>query len=118
MEEKIIRKDVSLPYLEQGMKILSTVYDGTGKALILKDTILTDKLLAKVKGHSIDEHSKYPVEIKIIIRNEREEKIDKIVKRIEKAFSACPQEQFYLYLKKKSIKTMEYLFNKNPELYE
>ncbi len=117
MEHKTFKRDVSIENLKSGMKILLTIFDKTGKPLILKDTIVTDKMLSRISGHDFDRNNKIPVEETVNIMSSSEEDVSEITEKILSAFSSYKNDNFYDYIKKKSLKAVEYLYNKKKELY-
>jgi len=116
---KTIRRDLTIDNLKPGMKILAAIMDREGKILLPANIILTEKHLERVRQFvSADFSTRIPAEE--IVSTVPKEEMRKVELRnmINVMFTEYEDSKLHQYLKNISIKTMEYLFDKNRELYE
>jgi len=116
---KTIKRDLSVDNLKPGMKILAPIMDREGKVLLPANIILTDKHLERVKMFiGADLSTRIPAEETISIIPEEEKRKTELRNMINILFAEYEDSKLHQYLKNMSIKTMEFLFDKNRELYE
>ena len=116
---KVIKRDLSIDNLKPGMKLLAPIMDREGKVLLPANIILTEKHLSRVKQFvCMDFSARYPAEETISYIPQEDKRKTELRDMINILFSEYDDNKLYQYLKTMSVKTMEYLFDKNRELYE
>ncbi|HPG30108.1 MAG TPA: hypothetical protein PKY81_08725 [bacterium] len=115
-----VKRDLTIEQLQQGMTLAANIMDRDGKVIALKDTVLTDKFIDRLKkffsGNSgfkvsvieAPQKKKSPLEIK-------KEELEQAINRMFEPYS---EHKLYQFLKNLTLKSSEYLLDKNPELYE
>ncbi|MBP7652593.1 hypothetical protein KA977_04180 [Candidatus Dependentiae bacterium] len=120
MNNPAVKREIKIEQLQPGFILAANIQDKDGKIIAPKDSVLNDKNIERLKKYFSNEPSLKVIVFETVLKRKtpaelKKEEVEQAVKRM---FEPHSGNKLYVFLKNLTLKSVEYLLDKNPELYE